>query len=73
MANFNRTTSHAAEIERLKLCAVRETDELRRVALWAAADLLAAHDDGISLDLLPEAKALVEYLVGEPILRTWVD
>ncbi|KNX38805.1 hypothetical protein [Luteipulveratus halotolerans] len=69
-----RTTDHRDEIAMLRVSArFRERSLLEHRARLAAAALLACHDDtSISLDDWIEPRALVEYLLGRPILKNQI-
>jgi hypothetical protein len=65
-----RTTDHTDEIAALRLRAAGRSEHYDRLVLLTAAELLTVHDDGaIVLDHWQDPRALIELLIGAPILE----
>ena len=70
--NF-RTTDHSAEIAALRAKA-ESKEHYDRLVYLTAAELLAVHDEmAINLDIWESPRALVELLIGGPILEIGVQ
>jgi hypothetical protein len=69
-----RLTDHSEEIAALRSTAAGKREHYDRLVLLTAAELLTVHDDGaIVLDRWQDPRALVELLIGAPILESGVD
>jgi hypothetical protein len=69
-----RTTDHSEEIAALRSMAAGRHEHYDRLVLLTAAELLSVHDDGaIVLDDWRDPRALVELLIGAPILECGRD
>jgi hypothetical protein len=69
-----RTTDHTDEIAALRSLASGRHEHYDRLVLLTAAELLSVHDDGvIVLDHWRDPRALIELLIGGPILECGID
>lgn len=69
-----RLTDHTEEIEALRVMAAGRHEHYDRLVLLTAAELLTVHDEGaIVLDHWRDPRALIELLIGAPILESGID